>query len=81
MGIMDYPYHAFQAITWDKRTALGVRRDPDNPLICERVVVNLPGSKGYDCKRWWVYKEKRDDLIAADLLIYVDDGLPIGPTE
>ena len=37
--------------------------------------------EGYDCKRTWVYKEREDRLIAANIFIYVEDRRPIGPTE
>ena len=35
----------------------------------------------YGCCWTWVYKDKGDGHIAAELFVYVDDGRPIGPPE
>ena len=81
MGITDSPYHPCQAVTWAKSIVLRDRRESDNTFSWYRVVVNITGLEGYNCKIPWVYKERGDGLIAADLFICVDDGLTIGPTE
>ena len=80
MGFMDSTSHYCQEVMWAKNIALGDRRESSNTFIRERVVVNFPGSEGYDCKRHWLYKDREDGLIATDLFIYVDNRRPIGPT-
>ena len=44
-------------------------------------MLNLPGSEEYDCHRTWVFNQRVDGFLAADLFIYVDDVWPIGPTD
>ena len=44
-------------------------------------MLKFPGSEIYDCKHPWVYEDREDGLIAADLFIYVDNGRTIGRTE
>ena len=43
--LTDSPYHACQAVTWDKCIAMGDRLDSNNPFSLEKVVLNLPGTK------------------------------------
>ena len=80
MGLTDYPYHACQEATWAKTIALGDRRYSINQFRWDRLVVHFMGLEVYYCKRHWVYKEIKDGLIEENLLIYVEDGRPIGPT-
>ena len=54
MGIPYPPYHTYQAVNWEMNIALGDRRDSDNPFSWDRLVVNFPGSEGYNCKHPWV---------------------------
>ena len=44
-------------------------------------MLNLPGGGKYDCHRPWVFKQRVDGFLDADLSIYVDDGRLIGPIE
>ena len=81
MGLTDSSYHTFQAVTWSKCIAMGDRLDSNNPFSWDKVVLNLPGTKEYDCQITWVFKQILDGLLVADLFICVDDGRPIGPTE
>ena len=81
MGLTDSPYHACQAVTWAKCISTGDRLDPNNPFAWNKVVLKLPGADDYDCHRPWMFKQMVDGLLAADLLIYVEDGWQIGPTE
>lgn len=81
MGINDSPYHEFQSVIWAKELALGNKQDKINPFKWERVVNNLLGTPIYDCCRQWVYKERSDWIITADMFVYVDEGQPIGSIE
>ena len=81
MGLTDFPYQECQEVTWDKDVELGNRQDMQNPLEWLRVVFTPPGTPTYNYCRPWVYKESSYGSIAADLFVYVDDGLPIGPTQ
>ena len=80
-GIIDFPYHACQAMTWDKCISTRYRLGANNPFSWEKVVLKLPETEEYDCQRPWVFKKIVDGLLAADLFIYVNNGMPIGPTE
>lgn len=42
--------------------------------------LNLPGISNYNHSRPWVYKQRTDGTVAADLFYYIDDGRPTAPT-
>jgi hypothetical protein len=63
-----------------KLEVCGDRRALDNPFHWEKVVFNLPGSKGYQADLPWVMKIRSDGELAAEVFVYVDDGRAIGPT-
>ena len=81
MVLTDSQYHACQAVTWAKGIAMGDSIDSNNPFAWDKVVLNLPGTEGYDCHRPWVFNQSFDGFWVEDLFIYVDDGRPIGPTK
>jgi hypothetical protein len=81
MGLRDSPYRSLQ---WQARLKLevyGDRRVLANPFHWDRVVFNLPGSKGYRADLPWVMKIRWDGELAAEVFVYVDDGRATGPTE
>jgi hypothetical protein len=47
MGLRDLPYRSLQWQVRLKYKVYGQRRDPRNPFHWDRVVLNLPGSRGY----------------------------------
>jgi hypothetical protein len=59
----------------------GDRRVRSNPFHWDKVVMNLPGSKGYRANLPWVMKIRWDGDLAAKVFVYVDDGRPTGPTK
>ena len=81
MGLIYSPYYSCQAVTWDKCTSMGDRLDSNNLFSWEKLVMNLLGTKEYNCQRPWVFKKRVDGLLDVDLFIYVDDGRPIVTTE
>jgi hypothetical protein len=72
-GSTGSPYTCVQGSSRGKRAALGKREDRDNVFHWEDPVVNLPGTFGYDATQPKFYKQRFDGLIAADLVIYIDD--------
>ena len=44
-------------------------------------MLNLPGIEEYYCHRPWMFKQRGDGLLAADLFFYMDNGRRIEPTE
>ena len=81
MGLRDSPYHSLQ---WQARLKIEVysdRRLKANPLLWDRVVLNLLGSKGYQADLLWVVKVRWDGELAAKVFVYVDDCQPTGPTK
>ena len=74
MGLRDSPYRSLQ---WQARLKLEVYGDCRalaNPFHWDRVVFNLPGSKGYRADLPWVMKIRWDSKLAAEVFVYVDDG-------
>ena len=81
MGLRDSPYRSLQ---WQARLKLelyGDRRLRSNPFPWEKVIFNLPGSKGYRADLPWVFKLRWDGRLGVEIFVYVNDGCAIGPTE
>ena len=74
MGLNFSPYQAVQTATRGKRVMLGDRHAITNPFRWHSVVLNLPGNPDYDPRLPWIYKRRKDNLIAAGLHTYVDDN-------
>lgn len=74
MGMRDSPYRSMQMMLMAKNCAYGNRCDPSNPFRWERVILNLPGSEGYDPSLPWVMKVRSDGHLACEIFVYVDDG-------
>jgi hypothetical protein len=81
MGLRDSPYWSLQWQTRLKLELYGNRWALDNPFHWDRVVFNLPGSKGYRADLPWVMKIRWDGELAAEVFVHVDDGHATGPTE
>jgi len=74
MGLTSSPYNSTRTFAWSEDFIRGDRRDPNNPLRWDRVVLNLPGSLDYNTSDPDVYRY--DDLnakMAAFFETYVDD--------
>jgi hypothetical protein len=81
-GIRSSPYQAFQAILVAKEYILGDRKDRKKIFRWESVQMNLPGLSSYDPRLPWVSKIRiNDGSIAANLIIYIDDGRVTGNNE
>jgi hypothetical protein len=81
MELWDSPYHSLQ---WQVRLKLevyGDRRLRTNLFHWEKVIFNLPGSKGYRADLPWVMKIRGDGDLAVEVFVYVDDGRAIEPTK
>jgi hypothetical protein len=86
MGVKSSPYQAVQAITIAEEVILGDQCDPANVFRWDRVRLNLPGFDHYDPSLPWVSKVRTmlggdgssQEIIAADLFIYVDDARVTG---
>ena len=61
-----------------KIDAYGERWDRSNLFHWERVILNLPGTKGYQTGLPWVMKVRFDSHLAYKVYIYVDDGRVAG---
>jgi hypothetical protein len=82
MGLRPSPFCAVQTLAWLEEVIGGDPRDPKNVFRYDKIELNLPGSESYNPSMPWVYKLRLSDgKIAADLLIFVDDARPTGPTE
>ncbi len=74
MGLRDSPYRSLQ---WQARLKLevyGNRPLRANPFHWDRVVFNLPGSKGYQVDLSWIIKVRWDGELAAKVFVYVNNG-------
>ena len=82
MGLRPSPYCAVQTLAWLEETIMGDPNDQSNVFRYDKVELNLPGALGYDPSMPWIYKLRLSDgRIAADLLVFVDDARPTGPSE
>jgi len=81
MGITSSPYIATALAGRSNRLILGIPTDPNNPFAWDIVVLNLPGTKSYDCTQPWIFKCRTDGKLAADTKRFVDDLRNSAPTE
>jgi hypothetical protein len=76
------PYQACQAMGFAEEIIWGSRKHPANVFQWDRVEMNLPGLANYDQRLLWVSKVREaDGRIAADVVTYVDDVWPLGPSK
>jgi len=79
MGFKPSPY---QAVRDNRRAKHWVLEDPTTPgnvFGWARVDCNYPGLPGYLPNLPWISKQTKDDLIACEVLDYVDDNRTTGP--
>jgi hypothetical protein len=82
MGLRPSPYCAVQIMAWLDETVFGDHLDQDNMFRWDVVELNLPGMPSYSPSKSWVYKKRSSGgIIAADVLTYIDDARPTGPSE
>jgi hypothetical protein len=82
MGLRPSPFCAVQIMTWLDETVFGEHLDQDNVFRWDVVELNLPGIPRYSPAKPWVYKKRSSDgRIAADVLTYINDARPTGPSE
>jgi len=81
MGLSSSPHNAVQGAQRAKRMILGDPKDPTNPFRWAKLVLNLPGSKGYNPTLPWIRKIRKDGTSASDLIGYVDDLRSWGASE
>ena len=55
-----------------KEVIRGDRHDPANDFQWKVVVLNLPGSEGYDPGKAWIAKIRDDGTLASDFAQFVD---------
>jgi hypothetical protein len=74
MGVRSSPFNCVRAYLISEEIIKGDRRARSNPFRWHRVILNLPGTQGYNPSRPWVYKwDEVDQAMAAFVLSYVDD--------
>ena len=71
MGLRDSPYRGLQWQTRLKLEVYGNRRALDDPFDWDRVIFNLPGSKGYQADLPWVMKICWDGELAAEVFTFM----------
>jgi hypothetical protein len=82
MGLRPSPFCAVQIMDWLDETVFGEHLDQDNVFRWDVVELNLPGMSQYSPVKPWVYKKRSSDgRIAADVLTYINDARPTGPSE
>ena len=79
MGLWPSPY----LTTWDvmrlEPMLKGNIHDPRNAFRWEHVVLSLPGMRSYTPKKF--YRVRADNVMTADLFMYIDDLRPTGPSK
>jgi hypothetical protein len=73
MGFTPSPYNAYRTFMWDEELIWGNPANKTSPFQWNDVKLNLPGDSFYDPTQPWVSKRWNDELLASDILSYVDD--------
>ena len=80
-GWQSSPYLALRMLGRALELAKGDPAEAGNAFGWDRVVLNLPGDPAYDPGRPRVMKQRSDEMLAADIVTFYDDGRVFGPTE
>ena len=80
MEYSAYPYFVTKDMMVIKKSVRVNRLDSSNVFRCVLVNLNLPGISDYNHSRPWVYKQRIDGTVAADVCYCIDDGRPTAPT-
>jgi hypothetical protein len=78
MFLRDSSYRSLQWQVQLKYEVYGDQWDQANLFHWDRVVFNMPGSKGYRSDLPWVMKIRADGHLAAEIVVYMDNGRPTG---
>jgi hypothetical protein len=81
MGLMSSPYICTKMIALANEMIKGCHQDSTNPFQWHQVILNLPGDPNYCPQLPWVHRSRQDGSLASDVVAYVGDIRPTGPTE
>lgn len=81
MGLRPSPYVCVKGMLLAKEIIVGDQWKEDNVFRWDHVLLNLPGMKEFSPGKPWVSKRRRDGSLAADIVSFVDDLRPVGPSE
>ena len=73
MGFRSSPYNSVKMYLIAEEVIRGDRADERNPFRWHHVDLNLPGSKDYTPSKSWISKRRKDDSLASDIVVFVDD--------
>ena len=72
--LRDSLYRSIQLLICLKMEAYGDMWDRSNPFCWERVICNLPGTKGYQPTLPWAMKVWFDRHLACEVYVHVNGG-------
>ena len=73
MGFKSSPHNSIKMNLIAEEVIKGDRHDTTNAFQWKRIVLNLPGTDGYDSNRAWICKIREDGTLASDYVQFVDD--------
>ena len=74
MGLRPSPYWCVRFYYMAEEFAKGYHKDPSNSLKWDRIILNLPGSRGFNPTMPWVMKwDTPRQMIAGDIVSFIDD--------
>jgi len=80
MGMKPSPYLSVRFYYLAEEIVRGSRKEHDNPMRFDEVLLNLPGSPNFDSRIPFVRKwNARTSSIAGDVVVFIDDLRGTGP--
>ena len=73
MGFRSSPYNSVRMYMIIEEVIRGDRRDRSNPFQWESLMLNLPGSVGYNPSSPWIMQMRADNSMASGMTCFVDD--------
>ncbi len=81
MGFRLLPYNSVRTYLVAKEIIRGDRHDHTNAFQWSSVMLNLPGTPGYQPSAVWISKQRVDNLLASNMVCFVDNQRVTGSSE
>ncbi len=81
MGFRSLPYNSVRTYLVAKEIIRGDWHNHTNAFQWSSIMLNLPGAPGYQPSAAWISKRRADNLLASNMVCFVDNQRVMGSSE